>query len=72
MDISKLTITPIISKASSVVITKPTTELAATLIKEKLTSNYGFQKPTRLKMPKFLKGFFNPATYIGNEINIYK
>lgn len=72
MNISKLTITPIMSKTSSIVIKNPSSEIAEIFIKEKLTSNYGFQKPKRPKMPKFLKGFMNPKTYIGKYVDTYK
>lgn len=72
MNISKLTITPLVSKAESIVIKKPNSETAAMLIKEKLTSQYGFQKPIRPKMPKFLKGFVNPKTYVGYKIDTYR
>ena len=72
MNISKLTLTPLVSKAPNIVIEKPATEIAAVLIKEKLTSKYGFQKPARPRMPKFLKGFVNPNTYVGRAIDTYK
>ncbi len=72
MNISKLTLTPLVSKAANIVIEKPATEIAAVLIKEKLTSKYGFQKPARPRMPKFLKGFVNPNTYVGRAIDTYR
>ncbi len=72
MNISKLTLTPLVSKAPNIVIEKPATEIAAVLIKEKLTSKYGFQKPARPRMPKFLKGFVNPNTYVGRAIDTYR
>lgn len=70
MDITKLTITPLTSYASSVIVNKPTTEMAGILIKEKLTSKYG--SPAHPKMPKFLKGFTNPKTYVGCKIDTYQ
>lgn len=69
MNISKLILTPLVSKTTSIVIKKPSPETAAMLINEKLTSRYGFQKPIRPKMPKFLKGFVNPKTYVGRKID---
>ena len=36
MNISKLTLTPLVSKAPNIVIEKPATEIAAVLIKEKI------------------------------------
>ena len=72
MYISKLTLTPIISKASSVVIDKPSTETASMLIKERLASRYGLQKPVKPKMPKFLRGFVNPQTYVGKAVDTYR
>lgn len=72
MNISKLTITPIVSKTAAIVIYKPSVESASILIKERLASKYGFQHLVKPKMPKFLKGFANPNTYVGKSVDIYR
>lgn len=73
MNITKLTLTPIVSQAAKVVIKNPTRDTAQLLITERLASanvHYGTKRITG-KMPKFLKNFVNPKTYIGpvNKVN---
>lgn len=67
MNISKLTLTPITSQGSKLVIKNPTQQTANALINERLVSSYEIfeeRKPI-YKMPKILKGFANPETYVG-------
>ena len=69
MNISKLTLTPIMAKTQSVIIHAPTAERASFLIKEKLVSgsrNFGCSKKYS-KLPAFLKGFVNPKTHVGKS-----
>ena len=67
MNISKLTLTPITSQGSKLIIKNPTQQTAITLINDRLASSceiFEKRKPI-YKMPKFLKGLANPATYVG-------
>jgi ribosomal protein S18 len=64
MNITKLTITPVIKGAHRIVIENPTTERAQRLVLERLSSNYEQIKPAKFKLPKFLKGFVNPRTRV--------
>ena len=71
MNISKLTITPIMSEASSIVIKNPTSERAAFLMKERLVSgSYESQllaqrqELKHKKLPTWLKNFVNPETWV--------
>ena len=70
MKIAKLAITPILKGLPSVVIDSPDAERAGRLINDRLNS--GFKDYNRLprayrKIPKFLKGFVNPATKTGER-----
>lgn len=67
MNISKLTLTPIVSQAPKVVIKNPTPQTAKLLITERLATNPILLGNTKIKnkMPSFLKGFVNPKTYVG-------
>ena len=70
MKISKLTITPLSKGWSSTVIENPTTERAQILINDRLNSGFAdFNKKPRVyrRIPKFLKGFVNPATKTGER-----
>lgn len=62
MDIKRLTITPIIRGTKGFVINNPTPERAQKLIIERLSSNYEYTKPVKIRLPKFLRGFVNPKT----------
>lgn len=68
MNISKLTLTPIVSHARKVVIKNPTPQTANLLITERLSSSVGiYEKHNHAgKMPSFLKGLVNPNTYVGS------
>lgn len=67
MNITKLTLTPIVSQAPKVVIKNPEPKTAELLINERLDSAkfHSRKEKIRVKMPKFLKNFFNPETYTG-------
>ena len=70
MNISKLTITPVIKGASKVVISEPNEQRAGMLIMEKLRTNH--DKPEKIKLkklPKFLLGFINPETRVRQLLN---
>ncbi len=71
MKIAKLTITPLSKGWPGTVIESPSAERAGMLIKDKLNSGYNdtTQKLPRAcrKIPKFLKGFVNPATKTGER-----
>ncbi|MBQ8668588.1 hypothetical protein IJ472_02325 [bacterium] len=71
MNIKKLTITPIIRGAKGITIDAPSTERAQKLITERLTTCYENEKPARLKLPKFLKGFVNPKTRVIGKLRSY-
>lgn len=71
MDIKKLTITPVIRGARKFTIDNPTQERAQRLITERLCSNYENEKPVRLKLPKFLRGFVNPKTRVIEKLKSY-
>ena len=64
MNISKLTITSIHKKGSSVVISNPTTDFATTMIQDRLNTKIGYGESNKInslrKIPKFLKGIINP------------
>ena len=64
MDIKRLTITPVIRGARKIVIDNPSQERAQRFMTERLCSNYENEKPVRLKLPKFLRGFVNPKTRV--------
>lgn len=68
MEISKLTITPIMSGVSEYVAFKPTSNMASILMKERLSCNY-FNKDSKIpralrKIPKALQGFVNPRSKV--------
>ena len=69
MNISKLTIAPVIKGAKGFVIENPTTERAHRLIAEKLSTNYENPKPVKFKLPKCLRGFVNPKTRVAQYSN---
>ncbi len=71
MNISKLTLTPLVSKAPNIVIEKPATEIAAVLIKRKINIKVWISKPARPRMPKFLK-VLSANTYVGRAIDTYR
>lgn len=71
MHIQKLTIAPLVSGCQQTVIKRPSPDIAGLLIKEKLSSCYGYEqgKLTRVlrKMSKTLKGFINPEYKVVKE-----
>ncbi len=70
MKISKLTITPLSKGWAQTVIENPSTERAQNLIKDRLNSGFpDYNRKPRVyrRIPKFLKGFVNPATKIGES-----
>lgn len=73
MYIQKLTITPLVTGCSRVVIERPSKKLAQLLINEKLNSKYSFDEnkvPKALrKISKSLKGFVNPESKVPYKNN---
>lgn len=69
MNISKLTITPWLSGGFSQQFIKPTSQIAATLVKERLSMKSNDQTVARVfrKIPKELKGFVNPKSKVSIE-----
>ncbi len=69
MNVTKLTITPWCSKGATQVFEKPSINMSATLIKERLSVAPREDKPARIfrKIPKILKGFVNPECKVSNE-----
>lgn len=68
MNITKLTLTPIVSQAKKVVIKTPDSQTAGLLINERLAIPAGiYETPNNIKkIPSFLKGLVNPKTYVGS------
>lgn len=63
MNINKLTLTSIIGSHYKVIINNPDSDVATTLIKERLASRNGlYNDQPRIvkKLPPFLKGLVNP------------
>lgn len=74
MQISKLTITQLSKGWASTIVDNPTTERAKILINDRLNSGFAdYDRKARIyrRIPKFLKGFVNPATKVG-ETNFVK
>ena len=70
MKISKLTITPLSKGWASTVIDNPSSERAKMLINDRLNSGFAdHDQKARVyrRIPKFLKGFVNPATKVGES-----
>lgn len=70
MDISKLIITPWATGCTEQKFNKPTSQMAATLVKERLSlANIDNQRTARVfrNFPKSLKGFVNPETKVSTE-----
>lgn len=71
MQVTKLTITPIVSGCKKFVIQSPSQESAANYITERLISGIAYEQnnPARVfrKIPKSLKGFINPKSKVVNE-----
>ena len=70
MQISKLTITPISKGWAKTVINNPSTQRSQLLINDRLHSGfkeYGEQPRVFRRIPKFLKGFVNPAAKVGES-----
>lgn len=75
MKIAKLTITPLSKGWPETVIKNPTSERAARLINDRLNSGFpDHSRPPKAlrKIPKFLKGFVNPATKTGERKKLSK
>ncbi len=67
MQITKLTLTPLAKGWPGAVIETPSASRAGRLIKERLVSGYqDNSRPPRIlrRIPKFLKGFVNPAAKV--------
>ena len=68
MNITKLTLAPLFPKAKKMEFIQPDTERATRLIKERMNCNshelLGPVKQVRHKLPKHLKGFVNPETWV--------
>ncbi|MBE7702423.1 MAG: hypothetical protein E7Z89_00070 [Cyanobacteria bacterium SIG28] len=70
MNVDKLIITPIVPKASKVVINDLTASRASDLIKDKLEisrpriGDTNKKALKHFKLPKFLRGFVNPETRV--------
>lgn len=70
MKISKLTITPLSKGWAQTIIEHPTTERAKILINDRLNSGFpDYNRKHRVyrRIPKFLKGFVNPAAKTGES-----
>ena len=71
MNITKLTITPLVSKAQNMEFHQPEAERAAHLIKERLNcapyDHFTSFKEVRRRLPKELRGFVNPETWVPNS-----
>lgn len=69
MNIAKLTITPWIAGGSVQKIERPSSQRAATLVKERLSVYDPSGKTARVfrKIPKELKGFVNPKSKVSTE-----
>ncbi len=80
MNITKLTITPIYTPSSNIIIKNPTPERASRLIIERLSSGRNYNigvKTYKLKkefnkLPDFLKSWVNPSSYVGKTSNNIK
>lgn len=69
MNINKLTLTSIIGSDYKVIINNPKTDVATTLIKERLSSRsgvYNRQPKVLKKLPSYLKGLVNPEYRVQN------
>lgn len=69
MEISKLTIRPIIRGAQKIDINNPSSERAKRLIIDKLSLDYETVKLPKSKLPKALRGFVNPETRVVKYLN---
>ena len=75
MNVNKLTLTSIVGRKYKVIIDNPNSDIATTLIKERLNSRNGiYNSSTKVpkKLPAALKGLVNPACRVEkyNKINI--
>ena len=69
MNVNKLTLTSIIGAKYKVIINSPETDVATTLIKERLSSRNGLYNNTPKvikKLPSQLKGLVNPKYHVGD------
>lgn len=70
MNISKLTINPVIKGAPKITIINPEQQRAEMLIIEKLNTNHCKPEKMKLKkLPRMLLGFVNPETRVGRLLN---
>lgn len=69
MIVNKLTLTPWISGGSIQTFAKPTEQMAATLLKERLSLGANDNTTARIfkKIPKSLRGFVNPKCKVSCE-----